>query len=219
LGNIQKIFAASVLFGAVFTGCSVEETTEPNKTEESSASVEVKSKSIDSKPETEDNEVVMKNREEAVKVIASLTRILDEPMDPAMMEKGFDKEYDWYLKSQLVSNEVDRFLARQDEPKSSDLINVRMLAGMIGHLQYVRTAHIDDTGGETESQTAVEDWKPASLGLNYSYMYLKRIVHDLDIALNHNGQGETYGVTYLLDGDNLGELKSFMNGGEYVGDE
>jgi hypothetical protein len=219
LGNIHKIFAASVLFRAVLAVCSSEQTAEPNKTEESSASVEVKSKSIDTKPEAEANEFVMNNREEALKVVASLKRILDEPMDPALMEKGFDNEYDWYLKSQLVSNEMDRFLARQDEPKSSDLINVRMLAGMIGHLQYVRTAHIDDTGGETEAQTAVEEWKPASLGLNYSYMYMKRIVHDLDIALNHNGQGETYGVTYLLDGDNLGELKSFMNGGEYVGDE
>jgi hypothetical protein len=219
LKNIHKFITASVLFGAVVAGCSAEEKTEPDKTEASSASVEVKSKSIDTKPETEDNEVVMNNREESVKVIASLKRILDEPMDPGLMENGFDKEYDWYLKSQLVSNEVDRFLARQDEPKSSDLRNVRMLAGMIGHLQYVRIAHIDDTGGETEAQTAVEEWKPASLGLNYSYMYMKRIVHDLDIALNHDGQGETYGVTYLLDGDNLGELKSFMNGGEYVGDE
>jgi hypothetical protein len=219
LKNIHKFINASVLFGAVVAGCSAEETTEPNKTEESSASVEVKSKSIDTKPETEDNEVVMNNREEAVKVIASLKRILDEPMDPALMEKGFDKEYDWYLKSQLVSNEVDRFLARQGEHKSSDLRNVRLLAAMIGHLQYVRTAHIDDTGGETEAQTAVEDWKPASLGLNYSYMYLKRIVHDLDIALNHDGQGETFGVTYLLEGEKLEELQSFMNGGEYVGDE
>jgi hypothetical protein len=48
---------------------------------------------------------------------------------------------------------------------------------------------------------------------------MKRIVHDLDIALNHDGQGETYGVTYLLGGEKLEELKSFMNGGEYVGDE
>ncbi|OIU71533.1 hypothetical protein [Rossellomorea aquimaris] len=217
--NIYKYVAASVLSGAVLAGCSAEEASETIKTEESAASVEVKSKSVDTNPEAKANEVVMNNREDAVKVVASLKRILDEPMDPTLEEKGFDKEYDWYLKSKLVSNEVDRFLARQDEPKSSDLRNVRMLAGMIGHLQYVRTAHIDDTGGETEAQTAVEDWKPASLGLNYSYMYMKRIVHDLDIALNHDGQGDTYGVTYLLKGEKLDELKSFMNGGEYVGDE
>jgi hypothetical protein len=48
-------------------------------------------------------------------------------------------------------------------------------------------------------------------------MYMKRIVHDLDIALNHSGQGETFGVTYLMDGENLEELKSFMNGGGFQG--
>lgn len=37
-------------------------------------------------------------------------------------------------------------------------------------------------------------------------MYMKRIIHDLDIAHNHNGQGETFGVTYMMDGENIEEL-------------
>jgi hypothetical protein len=214
-----KKYAACILIGGVLVGCSAEETSEPKKKVEKEANVDVQSKAAQvEKAETEKKENVMDNKEEAAKVVASLKRILDEPMDATLVEAGFDKEYDWYLKSQRVSNEVDEFLRFQD-PKSSDLLNTRMLAAMIGHLQYIRTAHIDDTGGETEAQTAVSDWRPASLDLNYSYMYMKRIVHDLDIALNHSEQGEIFGVTYLMDGENLEELKSFMNGGEYQGSE
>jgi hypothetical protein len=217
LGKFKK-YAAFVLIGSVLVGCSAEETSEPKQTVEKAANVEVKSfKSIEDEAQNEMKENFMDNKEQAVEVVESLKRILDEPMDASLVEAGFDKEYDWYLKSQKVSNEVDEFLRFQDKPKSSDLLNVRKLAAMIGHLQYVRTAHIDDTGGETEAQTAVNDWKPASLDLNYSYMYMKRIVHDLDIALNHSGEGETFGVTYLMDGENLEELKSFMSGGGYQG--
>lgn len=213
-----KNYAAFVLIGTVLVGCSAEETSEPKKTVEKEANVEVKSfKSIEEEAQTEMKENFMENKEEAVRVVESLKRILDEPMDDSLVEAGFDKEYDWYLKSQKVSNEVDEFLRFQDKPKSSDLLNIRLLAATIGHLQYVRTAHIDDTGGETEAQTAVSDWRPASLDLNYSYMYMKRIVHDLDIALNHSGKGETFGVTYLMDGENLEELKSFMSGGGFQG--
>ena len=211
-----KMFAASILIGGLLAGCSGDETSGPEKkTEEKASNVEVKAASIQDEAEAP---VEMENREAAAKTIASLKRIVDEPMDPGLVEKGFDKEYDWYLKSLRISRQVDAFLPFQEETKSSDFLNIRSLAAMIGHLQYVRTAHIDDTGGETEAQTAVEEWKPAALGLNYSYMYIKRIIHDLDIALNHNGEGETYGVTYLLDGENVGELTSFMSDGEYRGD-
>ncbi|TMU87123.1 hypothetical protein FGG79_03005 [Bacillus sp. BHET2] len=164
-----KKYAASMLIGAVLVGCSAEETSEPKKTVEKAATVEEEFQSIEDKAHNEMKENFMDNKEEAVNVVESLKRILEEPMDDSLVEAGFDKEYDWYLKSQKVSNEVDEFLRFQDKPKSSDLLNVRLLAATIGHLQYVRTAHIDDTGGETEAQTAVDDWKPASLDLNYSY--------------------------------------------------
>jgi PBP1b-binding outer membrane lipoprotein LpoB len=80
-----KKYAASMLIGAVLVGCSAEETSEPKKTVEKVANVEVKSQSIQDKAQTEMKENFMDNKEEAVKVVVSLKRILDEPMDATLV--------------------------------------------------------------------------------------------------------------------------------------
>lgn len=41
---------------------------------------------------------------------------------------------------------------------------------------------------------------------------MKQLFHDLDIAVNHDGEGETYGVTYTLNGDNVLKLEATWSG-------
>ncbi|MEK4406669.1 hypothetical protein MKZ26_20095 [Sporosarcina sp. FSL K6-6792] len=41
---------------------------------------------------------------------------------------------------------------------------------------------------------------------------MKQIVNDIDVAVNHNGEGETFGVTHLLNGDKVSEMERFIEG-------
>ncbi len=45
-----------------------------------------------------------------------------------------------------------------------------------------------------------------------AFKYAKQLLHDLDIALNHDGKGKTYGVSYTLDGDKKHEIQDFVEG-------
>lgn len=37
-------------------------------------------------------------------------------------------------------------------------------------------------------------------------------MNDLDVAFNHSGEGETFGVTHLLNGDKVSEMEDFVTG-------
>ncbi|BCB04018.1 hypothetical protein [Bacillus sp. KH172YL63] len=208
-------WSAIIIGGLVLTGCSTEDATPSKAPDEAAESVEVSDATTGNQVRQTD----MKNKAGALDTVESLKRILDEPMDPALMEEGLDKEYGWYLKSERIKNQVDHILPYMEESDAADFHSLQNLSGMISHSQYMRTAHIDNTGGETEAHTAVDRWKTADAALNYSYMYIKQIVHDLDIALNHNGVGDTYGVTYMLDGNHLNEVNAFLSDGVYRGEE
>ncbi|MDF2066520.1 hypothetical protein [Bacillus sp. Cr_A10] len=41
---------------------------------------------------------------------------------------------------------------------------------------------------------------------------MKQIVNDIDVAVNHNGEGEMYGVTYLLNGEKVSEVEKLSKG-------
>lgn len=39
---------------------------------------------------------------------------------------------------------------------------------------------------------------------------MKQIVNDIDVAVNHNGEGELYGVTHLLNGEKVFEVEDLL---------
>lgn len=49
--------------------------------------------------------------------------------------------------------------------------------------------------------------------MHKAFEYMKQLLHDLDIAVNHGGKGETLGVTNLLNGENVLEMQRTWNGG------
>ncbi|MGY3190535.1 hypothetical protein [Lysinibacillus sp. TE18511] len=43
-----------------------------------------------------------------------------------------------------------------------------------------------------------------------AFEYMNQIVNDIDVAINHNGEGEMYGVTHLLNGGKVSEVEKFV---------
>lgn len=139
--------------------------------------------------------------------VAEAVESMDKP--PSDERAGIDEGFDIYLKSQ----EMDGINFYRDNGEyEMDFINLFMLSSVIQHEQFVRTSHIDENGGATERIDLVKNWKPTSKKQKQAYEYMKQILHDLDIKLNHDGKGETYGVTYAFAGDKADEIKYFWSG-------
>lgn len=57
--------------------------------------------------------------------------------------------------------------------------------------------------------------------LKQTFKYYTELLHDLDVVINHDGKGETFGVTRQLDGNKVKELESYFfgNGNPYQNNE
>jgi hypothetical protein len=62
-----------------------------------------------------------------------------------------------------------------------------------------------------EEDLFIKEWKPISNQLQLSYDYMTKLLNDLDIAINNDGNGETFGVSHQLDGDKVKEVESFIS--------
>lgn len=122
-----------------------------------------------------------------------------------------DDGYNMYLKSQAIADVVTKYRV-EGTALHRDFTNLWRLSVRISHDQFVRTSDIDPTGKAKDKVEFADQWKPSSERAKQAYEYMKQILHDLDVAFNKRGNGETYGVTYSLEGDKINELKSFMEG-------
>lgn len=122
---------------------------------------------------------------------------------PTQEGGGLDEGYDMYLKSEAF----DEFgIYKVEGAIKKDIQNLFKMHSVIGHLQFVRTSHIDGNGGAKEDLSTMDDWKAPDEEMFQAYEYMVQIVHDLDVALNHNGEGKLYGVTYHSGGDKVEEV-------------
>ena len=148
--------------------------------------------------------------EEFGKWASKMNKILSEPTDdPRLKEANNDKGFEYYLKAQEVIREFPNQLIEIDKDHS----NLFLLSSYISHIQFVRTAHLGPNGEAKESTELADQWKPTNEEMHQAFEYMKQIVNDIDIAVNHNGEGEIFGVTYLLNSENVSQIENFVNGG------
>ncbi len=133
-------------------------------------------------------------------------------------EAPSDKGYDYYLKAQSISNELGIYNWGENEDIEKDFENLWLLANIISHEQFVRTAHIDPNGNAKDKTEHAEEWKPVNNRMKQSFEYMKQLLNDIDVAINKNGEGKTFGVTHLLGGDKINEMEAFMEHFEEGGD-
>ena len=89
----------------------------------------------------------------------------------------------------------------QGENLEKDFSNLNLLGGMIGLIHYVILEQEERGGVEAESYDI----------LNTTSQYFTELLHDLDIIINYDGIGETFGVTHQLDGNKVNELEKLFN--------
>lgn len=108
------------------------------------------------------------------------------------------KEY--LPKINRLTMENNKYFKIHGDEFQKDFDNLHLLAAMINHCVYVISEQ-NKQGIETEE---------TSDQLNESYKYLTELLHDIDIVINYDGKGETFGVTHQLDGKKVDELESFI---------
>ncbi|WP_053415526.1 hypothetical protein [Viridibacillus arvi] len=144
---------------------------------------------------------------------SKMNAMLSEPMDdPKLKEANSDEGFEYYLKAQEVIREFPKQLIKESNEIEKEHSNLFLLSSYISHIQFVRSAHIGPNGKAKESTELADQWKPTDEYMRQAFEYMKQIVNDIDVAVNHNGEGEIYGVSYLLNGEKVAEVEKFING-------
>lgn len=143
--------------------------------------------------------------------ITKSIKILEGDLDdPRIKETENDEGFIYYLKSQRVSELKSSMQVYEDDTiKEKDFENLHIAQAFISHVQFVRTSDFGPNGEDVETTEHYKEWEPTSEDMHQAFDFLNKLMHDLDIAVNHNGEGETYGVSYTLNGDNVKEIEEF----------
>lgn len=140
-----------------------------------------------------------------------MNKVLSKPMDNAKLkEANNDEGFEYYLKAQEVIGEFPNQLLKDSKKIEKEHSNLFLLSSYIGHKQFVRTAHLDPNGKMKESTEFIDQWKPTDENIRQAFEYMKEIVNDIDVVVNHKGEGKIYGVTHLNNGDKVSEVEQFL---------
>ncbi|AMO85502.1 hypothetical protein B857_03748 [Solibacillus isronensis B3W22] len=143
--------------------------------------------------------------------VSEMNILLSEPLnDPKLKKANNDEGFEYYLKSLVVDRKSTIDLIKGNKELEEDYINLFLLTSYISNKQAARTVHLDPNGEAIESTDLVNQWAPTDENTHKAFEYVKQIMNDLDVAINHNGKGEIYGVTHLLNGDKASEVKKFV---------
>lgn len=106
---------------------------------------------------------------------------------------------EYYPKADRLTSEMKYFRVQGDDLQK-DFENLNVLQIWMGHLVYVLS-----------KQDMLEpDRVKFNDDLKKSFKYFTELLHDLDIVINYDGKGETFGLTHQLDGNKVKELESYL---------
>ncbi|MEH7094420.1 M56 family metallopeptidase [Neobacillus vireti] len=83
-----------------------------------------------------------------------------------------------------------------------DFENLRRLIAWEQHYSYVISIQKQQGIDTAESMKSMKN----------TFEYIKQFLNDLDVAMNKNGKGDTFGVLHQLDGEHVIELEKFIYG-------
>ncbi|MEK3953827.1 hypothetical protein [Psychrobacillus sp. FSL K6-1464] len=107
------------------------------------------------------------------------------------------KEY--YPKAERIRNEM-RYFRIQGDDLQKDFENLEVLQTLMGNLDY--SISVAEEQGIETAETYDE--------LKKAFRYFTELVHDIEIVINHDGKGETFGFTHQLDGKKVKEIETFI---------
>ncbi|WP_339199125.1 hypothetical protein MKY27_07515 [Solibacillus sp. FSL R5-0449] len=143
--------------------------------------------------------------------VSKMNVLLSEPLnDPKLKKANNDEGFEYYLKSLVVDRESPIDVIKGNKELKEDYTTLFLLTSYISNKQAARTVHLDPNGEAIESTDLVDQWAPTDENTLIAFDYMKQIINDLDVAINHKGKGEVYGVTHLLNGNKASEVKKFV---------
>ncbi|PIC66196.1 hypothetical protein CSV71_05540 [Sporosarcina sp. P21c] len=206
---MKKFTVTLIVYGLLLVGCSHKE------------QLETSDSAVKSNLETKIDEDSKKSTEPVTKVydkeigmwLKEINAMLSAPLDdPRLKEANNDEGFEYYLKAQKVMELYPNTEVLSGTEFGIEYENLFLLSSYIGHVQFVRTAHLDSYGQAKEDTSLSDQWKPTEDDMRQAFEYMRQLVNDLNIAFNHGGKGETFGVTHLLKGDKVSELEAFVTG-------
>ncbi|MED3803568.1 hypothetical protein P4562_16715 [Lysinibacillus xylanilyticus] len=106
---------------------------------------------------------------------------------------------EYYPRAKRLTTEYKYFRVQGDDLQK-DFENLNVLQIWMGHLEYVLS----------RQNTLESDRAKFNDDLKKSFKYFTEMLHDLDIVINYDGKGETFGLTRQLDGNKVKELESYL---------
>ncbi|MCM3636108.1 hypothetical protein M3152_00140 [Sporosarcina luteola] len=217
IGSIVLVTGISITVVCIYTGMknvSADNEIENIKMEHAKADNDIENiKVVEETKESTEPLTKAYDKEEIGMWISEINAILSAPLDdPRLIEANYDEGFEYYLKAQQVKDLYPNTEDLSGTEFGIEYDNLTMFANWILHEQFVRTAHLDSYGRAKEDTSLSDKWKPVHHNMRQSFEYLKQLANDLDVALNHDGQGETFGVTHLLKGDKVSEMEAFGTG-------
>jgi len=162
---------------------------------------------------SKDQSVAVQNKEVADFIERHAEKFPRQLDDPRLRQANGDEGFNYYLKAKTLAEEQNVLdFSQESEALQKDFLNLFLLTSAIQNEQFVRTAHIGQIGQAKEDVEHSDQWKPTSDRMRQAYAYISQILHDLNIAVNHNEELEPFGVTHTLNGENVPEIQSFTQG-------
>lgn len=200
--KLIKVGMVGVLVCGLLVACAKDEINpEENSKVKETAEVELEEVARNELPE-----FFPQTKEWVAETMAEFNRPPEERFD----EAGNDIGFVYYIKAQEAIESMSQSVHHTEVGFDEDFSNLRLLAAAINLNQFVRTAHIENSGKEKTNLDHVKNWKPVPKSTEKSFEYMKQLLNDLDVAINKNGEGETFGVSHLMDGDKVRELENFF---------
>ncbi|WP_462411415.1 M56 family metallopeptidase [Neobacillus sp. Marseille-QA0830] len=104
--------------------------------------------------------------------------------------------------NQLVSDFAKQSTGYPTVEAAYDMENLRTLILMGAPINF-SSEQLQEQGNETDELIVRAKRVPE---------YVKEVLNDLDVVMNKNGKGQTYGVLHQLNGENVTELEQFAYG-------
>ena len=204
--KLTKIVYTGLFVSVLLTGCTKEETKIEEVKPEEAKIKEVKT------------EVTKVNKPKLWKDVSTPEGFNDYGIEPTLeawiayhaedIAKTTDVN-EYYPKADRLTNELIYFRVQGDDLQK-DFENLNVLQIWMGHLEFVLSTDLL----ESERSRFNDD-------LKQTFKYFTELLHDLDIVINHDGEGETFGLTHQLDGNKVKELEAYLyeNGNPYQNNE
>jgi hypothetical protein len=218
LNKLLKLGIVGVVVGGLLAGCGTSETKDKEvkvKAAKENKSKPVSAAAINPKVWTDKSSANGLEKPDftpnAKGWVAEELNIFRQAPDQKLLQAGYDEGYDYYLKADVVSRVVGSNIRVEGVDLEKDFENLRVLAKIIVQEHKIRTANIDNKKYEENKREAIKEWKPMSERMQSAYDDMTKLLNDLDVAINKEGNGETFGVSHQLDGDKVKEMESFIS--------